>query len=147
MSLDQVRAHHAFSFVQESLGAAHPIKPDKLLGVARQLPAMLQTNGLLATWAHLLSKDRADRCAAEALLSYFKAARLGVPKDATPLDLLIRTWTLASPAFPSHQLRRLTREATVYSVWLKRAAETLCAKEDKEAVPAGESGTPAEDPA
>ncbi len=121
MNLDQVRADDAFSFVQ---GLAKGEEQEKFLGIARKLPAMLQTNGLLATWAYLLSKKKVEGRAAEALLAHFRRAGLDVPAEGAPTDVFTRVWV--RPGLSSRRLRQLTHEAIVYSVWLKRAAEALC---------------------
>lgn len=115
-SLDQQRAANAYA-------AAVPGEGDVDF---QRLPAMLQTNGLLATWAFLLAKKDKGRAALDALLRHLRTrADLGVPPGTA--HEVFRTWVgepggdaggLGGPA-----LRTLTAEALAFSVWLKRAAE------------------------
>jgi CRISPR/Cas system CMR-associated protein Cmr5 small subunit len=139
MNLEQVRARSSFAFVQGYRG-----KRDAFLGLARTLPVMLQTNGLLATWAHLLAKPKKEeyRGALEALLGHFRAAPLRlVPAEGDAGHVFTRIWNApASPASGAH-LRRLTAEAIAFSVWLKRAAEALL--DEGEAGERPPSGSPA----
>lgn len=119
MHRDQVRARNAFQFVQG------PIQnPAELLALARKLPVMLQTNGLLATWAHLLAKNGSEyEQALAALTSHLRSLELA--GEATP-EALFNAWVDARTGLFSVELRRRTAEAIEFSVWLKRAAETLC---------------------
>lgn len=119
MHRDQVRARNAFQFVQG------PIQdPDDLLALARKLPVMLQTNGLLATWAHLLAKNGSEyEQALTALTSHLRS--LGLAGEVTP-EALFGLWVDARRGLSSLELRRRTAEAIEFSVWLKRAAEALC---------------------
>ena len=119
MNLDQVRAKNAFAFVQR-IGEAGR---EDFLQIARKLPALFQTNGLLAAWAHLVAKDKT--LAAQALLGHFREAGLPVPAEGEPLQVLTSRW-LAAGGLASSDLRKLTHEAIVYSAWLKRAAEAFC---------------------
>jgi CRISPR/Cas system CMR-associated protein Cmr5 small subunit len=123
LNLDQLRARHAFAFVQ---GIGDTEMRSKFLQIARKLPTLLQTNGLLATWAHLLAKEKAEAQAAAALLGHFRGVGLPVPAEGTPLAVLTGTWLAAGAGLSSRDLRRLTHEAIIYSAWLKRAAEALC---------------------
>jgi CRISPR/Cas system CMR-associated protein Cmr5 small subunit len=123
MNLDQLRAHTAFTFVQGYKG-----KRDAFLGLARTLPVMLQTNGLLAAWAHLLSKSKKEeyRGALDALLAHFRATPLRlVPAGGDPASVFTGIWNAPASPATGLQLRRLTAEAIAFSVWLKRAAEAL----------------------
>jgi hypothetical protein len=113
---------------------------------------MLQINGLLATWAHLLAKGGAEQRMAGALLSHFRRAGLAVPAAASDCTVLTEVWAAPGASLSSGDLRQLTREAVVYAVWLKRAAEALCdtggtaaADADDEHAPAGD-GDGAGDP-
>jgi CRISPR type III-B/RAMP module-associated protein Cmr5 len=135
MNLEQARGHAAFSFVQ---GIPAPRRAD-FLGVAQKLPVMLQTNGLLATWAHLVAKGGPapastptasldeNALAARALLDHLRShapAKLFAAADgnAEALDAL---WGKDPSGASGLTLRRLTAEAIRYSVWLKRAAEAV----------------------
>lgn len=129
MNLEQVRAHNAFSFAQRIGGDAD------FLRLARKLPVMLHTNGLLATWAHLLASKRTK--IAEALLEHFQQEGVPVlhPRGNGPLEVFTQEWT-GDDGLSGLELRRLTAEAVLYAVWLKRAAEALC--DTGEAEPAEE---------
>jgi CRISPR/Cas system CMR-associated protein Cmr5 small subunit len=124
MNLQQLRAQHAFAFVQGYRGDRNDF-----LGLARTLPVMLQTNGLLATWAHLLAKAKKDeeyREALKALLEHFRAAPLRlVPDHGDAGKVFTGLWNAPASAASGAQLRRLTAEAIAFAVWLKRAAEAL----------------------
>jgi hypothetical protein len=84
---------------------------------------MLQTNGLLATWGHLLAKKDTEFETARALTSHLQS--LGLTGAGTP-SALFHHWIDAQTGLSSPGLRRLTAEAIEYAVWLKRAAEALC---------------------
>ena len=123
MNLDQIRAADAFSFVQPIAG--NKDLAEAFLGLARKLPVMLQTNGLLASWAHLVSKKGAEYGkTAEALLQHLQKVGLAEPQPADPRRVLLEVWT--GSALTGDTLRRLTQESIIYAVWLKRAAEALC---------------------
>jgi CRISPR/Cas system CMR-associated protein Cmr5 small subunit len=119
MHRDQVRARNAFRFVQGPLQDA-----GAFLTMARKLPVMLQTNGLLATWAHLLAKNNSEHQEAlAALTSHLQS--LGLAGQLTPSGLF-DDWIDADRGLSSAELRRRTAEAMEFSVWVKRAAEALC---------------------
>jgi CRISPR/Cas system CMR-associated protein Cmr5 small subunit len=119
MHRDQIRARNAFQFVQGTIR-----NPADLLALARKLPVMLQTNGLLATWAHLLAKNGSEYEQALAVLaSHLQSLRLA--GDATP-EALFNAWVDVRTGLSSVDLRRRTAEAIEFAVWLKRAAEAVC---------------------
>jgi CRISPR type III-B/RAMP module-associated protein Cmr5 len=135
MNLEQARGHTAFSFVR-SISAQ---RRAAFLPVAQKLPAMLQTNGLLATWAHLVAKGGpapasapaesldANALAARALLDHLRShapANLFAAANGTA-EALDALWGREPSGASGLTLRRLTAEAIRYSVWLKRAAEAL----------------------
>jgi CRISPR type III-B/RAMP module-associated protein Cmr5 len=136
MNLDQLRAQSSFSFVQR----LRPAERSRFLGLSRSLPAMLQTNGLLATWAHLLARagpgptPNEYRRAMEALLEHLRHKDTGPllrePGDAAAV--LTAIWSRRPSGASGRELRRLTAETIRYSVWLKRAAEALCEKESQD---------------
>jgi CRISPR/Cas system CMR-associated protein Cmr5 small subunit len=139
MHLDQERARRAFAFVQTVASRKAPeskqapeggdanVESDgpsdnKFLALARKLPVMLQTNGLFATWAHLLAKDKEEhRDALNALTQFFHFRDAELPTDR---EKLFQQWIDDAP-LDGPELRRWTAEAIEYSVWLKRAAEAL----------------------
>jgi CRISPR/Cas system CMR-associated protein Cmr5 small subunit len=126
MLLDQVRARNAFGFVLEGVQA------DSLgdfLQLARKLPAMLQTNGFLATWAHLLAKNEVEhKEMAKAFLRHFRDAEINLVADRErdAKLMFIQVWTVPGHGVGAAGLQKLTAEAVVFAVWLKRAAEALC---------------------
>jgi CRISPR/Cas system CMR-associated protein Cmr5 small subunit len=143
MNLDQLRAQSSFSFVER----LRPAERSKFLGLSRSLPAMLQTNGLLATWAHLLARAgpapaaNEYRRATEALLEHLRHPDTGplLRESGEAAAVLTTVWARRPSGASGRELRRLTAEAIRYSVWLKRAAEALCEKEspeDRSEVPA-----------
>jgi CRISPR type III-B/RAMP module-associated protein Cmr5 len=121
MHRDQIRARNAFQSVQ---GVTQ--KKEELLALARKLPVMFQTNGLLATWAHLLAKSKEGsehEKVLAALAGHFRS--LGLAGNAAPVALF-NSWIAAQEGLSSYELRRRTAEAIEFTVWLKRAAEALC---------------------
>ncbi len=115
-SLDQRRAASAYAYA----GA-----PQASLDWAQKLPALLQVNGLLATWAFLLAKEQSSLL--EALLGHLRTLeKLQVRKEGGPANAFLH-WvggpTGAGTGIDGTLLRALTAEALAWSVWLKRAAE------------------------
>jgi len=98
------------------------------LRLARQLPGMLQTNGLLATWAYLLGKDEAFLAH---LFEHLRSCGLLKADETGSREILLARWTAedGTQRLDGLRLRRLTAEALDYAVWLKRAAEGLAARE------------------
>jgi len=115
-SLDQSRAESAYRAIDE-LGA-------DALDLARKLPVMLQTNGLLATWAFLLAKRGAHRRCLDQLLAHLRARQL-VADGSDEAMVVFQRWvgTRSGGELTGPELRRLTGEAIDFAVWLKRAAE------------------------
>ncbi|HEY2292147.1 MAG TPA: type III-B CRISPR module-associated protein Cmr5 [Thermoanaerobaculia bacterium] len=137
MDLDQLRAHNAFAYVQ-NLGANR----SDFLALARKLPFMLHTNGLLATWAHLLAKkkERENVLVLQALSAHLRAAasRLGLGIASTgDAWKIFEDWVDAQHGLTGLALRKSSAEALAFSIWLKRAAEALCdtGVETKETAP------------
>lgn len=143
MDRERLRAANAFSVV--SAGGLD--KRDRFLVLARELPAMLQTNGLLASWAFLLAKGEEHHlAAARALAAHLRSAGL-VAEDApaNPEDLLVDRWLGAGnlagqSGLSGLELRRLTSEAILYAAWLKRAAEALLSGAEAPQPATGEPG-------
>lgn len=126
MLLDQVRARNAFGFVLEGVQAGNL---GDFLQLARKLPAMLQTNGFLATWAHLLSKNKAEHQAvARGFLRHFRDSEIHLITDPArdAKRMFIDIWTGPRQGLGTADFQKLTAEAVVFAVWLKRAAEALC---------------------
>lgn len=119
-SLDQRRAAAAYG----AIATARPGAVD----LARKLPSMLQTNGLLATWAFLLPKEiRAPgQTPLPFLLRHLQSLELDVPAGG---DLpgaflyLVGGGQGATGGVSGPALRELTAEALAFAGWLKRAAE------------------------
>lgn len=116
-SLDQLRAARAYQ-VMESASS-------ELVDLAQKLPALLRTNGLLATWAFCLAKEGAqyEQCLERALLPHLREEVLGLAVPAGSPAQVFRSWVEPETALSGLQLRRLTEEATAFAGWIKRAAE------------------------
>jgi hypothetical protein len=121
-SLDQRRAAAAYAGIGEA-------KKDVVV-LARKLPDMLRTNGLLATWAFLLSKELKDKPTPTPLpivLAHLRSRPdLEVPESGDTRAAFLH-W-VGGPAgaaggVDGPELRALTAEALAFAGWLKRAAE------------------------
>ncbi len=111
-SREQIRARRAYTALDE-----HP----ELADWAESLPTMIQTNGLLATWAHLLSKRKASmvlQTLADHLWEWEGRGASPTPRNA------FKGWVSDDQAqLTGTRLRRLTDEALAFAVWLKRAGK------------------------
>jgi CRISPR/Cas system CMR-associated protein Cmr5 small subunit len=126
MNVEQVRAQLAFTFVQ-TLARQDAGTRSAFLNLARSLPVMLQTNGLLAAWAHLLAKGakrKEYKEMARAILEHLRGRGLA-PATGDAQDALTDWWAPPASGATGRDLRQTTAEAVAYSVWLKRAAEAL----------------------
>jgi hypothetical protein len=133
MNLEQKRAQEAFRVAGSAVEGGGA---DNFLSYARALPAMLQTNGLLASWAYLLIKSGKGEKGAKLLLASLVArleTRVAGKRAAAlwpggkPEGFLgIGGPDTQAPALSGAELRTLTSEAIQSAVWLKRAAEALC---------------------
>lgn len=135
-NLEQIRAASAFAKASDVAKPNGKIKARDYLSLARSLPAMFQNNGLLATWAFLLSKDEKHHEAIlDALLkhlqSHFRHKNLVFTtiEPLTPSQAFTEHWIHPQRKLNGEQLMALTAEAIAFSGWLKRAAEALCDKE------------------
>jgi len=138
VDLEQLRARHAFARIGP-VAQREGLRAD-VLALARRLPEMLQTNGLLASWAFLLAKrDRepARKELEEAIREHLVDGAVGLSGDAGKLDGIfdVEGGGDDRPTLSGHELRRLSAEAVVYAGWLKRAAEALCATAEEDAQP------------
>jgi len=130
-NLEQIRASRAFTKAALFAGRNDS---QKYLSLARSLPAMFQNNGLLATWAFLLSENKPSpnpqRDFLNVLLEHFKDVRfnLGVGQELNAMTVFTHKWTGETPPLSGVELMKLTGEAVIFSGWLKRAAEALCNK-------------------
>jgi len=120
MNLEQIRAQNAFE--------AASGKDADFLNLARSLPQMLQTNGLLGTWAFLLAKAGKERSHADVVNALAKHLRsegieLIGERAVEPKSVLLTEWT--KPEASSDLLQDVAAEALAYAGWLKRAAEAL----------------------
>ena len=86
---------------------------------------MLQNNGLLATWAFLLAKDRTEHQKVwDALFDHFSAT-LPMSENLNVQNIFTELFT-SETKMNGHKLRQFTEEALKYSGWLKRGAEVFC---------------------
>lgn len=133
---DQLRAHRAFAFAAALVGEGDDRLRADFLNLARKLPAMLQTNGLLAAWSFLRAKETNERARAlEALRQHLRAPELRLGDALARLEGIFpqAPQSAGSDELSGTDLRRLTAEAIVYSGWLKRAAEAICDHEERAA--------------
>jgi len=125
-NLEQIRAQHAF----KAAAAVAPAKHKDYSSLAGNLPAMFQNNGLLATWAFLLSKHDKDQHSLmlQALLQHFQHEHFNLidAGPLTPQKVFVDHWTHQNRYLNGEKLMQLTAEAVAFSGWLKRAAEALC---------------------
>lgn len=134
VNLEQIRAQRAFSCATVAAGFEDKNR-EEFLSLAKDLPAMFQNNGLLATWAFFLSKDKTAHAALSAALlehlqKHFRDPQLEftVVEALAPSEAFTNYWTRAGKELNGAQLMQLTAEAVAFSGWLKRAAEALCDK-------------------
>ncbi len=109
-SVEQQRAARAFAAAREI---------DREL--AKKLPVMLQTNGLLASFAFLMKKAEAARLR-QVLLQQLRARINALVPEGAEIAIFER-WCDAQHGLTGKDLRRLSSEALAFAVWLKRAAE------------------------
>lgn len=124
-NLEQIRARHAFAIAAAVAKDNHK----DYSGLASNLPAMFQNNGLLATWAFLLKQDKVQHnTILNALLEHFQHDHFNLVAAGplTPRKVFVEHWTHQNRALNGAQLMQLTAEAVAFSGWLKRAAEALC---------------------
>ena len=128
IDLELVRARNAFEAAQKK-AAAPPKERSGFLNLARKLPAMLQTNGLLASCAFLFAKNEPERKAVrEACRSHLDHAELAsLHAAAAKLDEVFKpSRAAARRPLTGPELQRLTAETIAFAGWLKRAAEATC---------------------
>jgi CRISPR type III-B/RAMP module-associated protein Cmr5 len=122
-SLDQIRAAHAY--------AALDTASDEEAELARRLPDMLRTNGLLATWAFLIKKERDKEEVSKppllaSVLEHLRSIEslAGQVRAGSPEEVF-RAWigTGQAPGIEAAKLRALTAESLALAGWLKRASE------------------------
>ncbi len=114
-SREQIRARRAYAALDEH---------HTLAEWAESLPTMLQTNGLLATWAHLLSKREASASLLIQVLAdhlWHWENRHGA--QPTPRAVFVGWVSDDQAQLTGTRLRRLTDEALAFAVWLKRAGK------------------------
>lgn len=113
VSREQVRARRAYM-------RNRPL-PER----AESLPGMIQTNGLLATWAFLLSKgpNTDESRLLDILAEHLWRSENPVDVPPSPRNAFL-TWIGDAPGqLTGSHLRQLTDEALAFSAWLKRAAQ------------------------
>jgi len=113
-SREQIRARRAYTALEEH--------PEELADWAESLPTMLQTNGLLATWAHLLSKREASMVL-QTLADHLWHWENRHGAQPTPRAVFVGWVSDDQAQLTGTRLRRLTDEALAFAVWLKRAGK------------------------
>jgi len=133
-NLEQIRAQSAFARAATAADFGDKDR-EEYLSLAKDLPAMFQNNGLLATWVFFLSKDKkAHQTLLTALLEHLQKhfrdpqVEFTVVAALAPKEALTNYWTRSGKELSGAQLMQLTAEAVAFSGWLKRAAEALCDK-------------------
>lgn len=130
-NLEQIRARRAFA-IATATSQKSKDERDEYLRLSRSLPAMFQNNGLLATWAFLLSKKDKKNSASlpvmEIILEHYRdeAIELVAAGQDSPEEVFKNQWVRQGSGIEGAQLMKLTAEAITFSGWLKRAAEALC---------------------
>lgn len=113
-NLDQIRAERA-------LQAARTLQ-DGAIELAKKLPQMLRSNGLLATWLFLCDKGAPGAQVLVHLLSHLKAQVGNCVPDGDP-EVVLSSWVGEQSGLSGRDLQRLTAEAIEFAGWLKRTAE------------------------
>lgn len=108
-SREQLRARRAYS-------QQHPL-PER----AESLPGMIQVNGLLSTWAFLLSKG--DHALLNILTEHLWRSENHLDAPPAPRDMFLGWIGDGNGQLTGSRLRRLTEEALAFSAWVKRAAQ------------------------
>ncbi len=134
INLEQIRAQRAFSLAATAAGFSNKDR-EEYLSLAKDLPAMFQNNGLLATWAFFLSKEKTAHAfllaaVLEHLQKHFHNPQLEFTavEALTPEEAFTNYWTRTGRELDGTQLMNLTAEAVAFSGWLKRGAEALCSQ-------------------
>ncbi len=118
-TLDQQRAQHAWTAVQDVAGRSEDFKK-KYGSLARRVPMLILTNGLGPTLAFLRSKGKNDPHDEHTVLAgHLSTWVLSQIASGTQNQTLL-DWVLNHD---SNDYRRATTEALAYLVWLKRFAE------------------------
>ncbi|KAA3657431.1 MAG: type III-B CRISPR module-associated protein Cmr5 [Calditrichaeota bacterium] len=122
-NLEQQRAYRAF----QKTGEISAGDKKDFLGLAQRLPAMLQNNGLLATWAFLLTKNEG---VFPKMLDVLKnhLREMGFENEVTDNapKAIFQNWTDPHMGLNGTKLMQLTAESIAFSGWMKRAAEAIC---------------------
>ena len=114
-SLDQIRAAHAYQAIAHARNGTREI--------SIKLPTMLQVNGLLATWAHLLAKKTAVVDDLLEHLRYFQDLEIPQGEARNVFLHWVGGHQQNRGGLGGPRLRAITAEALAFTVWLKRAAE------------------------
>ncbi|RMG32553.1 MAG: type III-B CRISPR module-associated protein Cmr5 [Methanobacteriota archaeon] len=123
-NVNQIRAQIAFDEIAQLSASQH--KDFKSL--ASNLPAMVQQNGLIATWAFLLAKNKDQhQSILNLLMAHYRAnvSFLNIPDGLSARDFYL-TQLIDENSQASKRLMELTAETIAFSGWIKRAAEALC---------------------
>ena len=127
-NLEQLRAKNAFSFIK-NVSTMNGKKREEIANRINQLPVMFHTNGMLATFAFLLSKNKEGKLneMLENLLKHLKETkRFIVPSDFNAYKIYLGGEAWIEPGrLQTNDFFTITDEMIKYSTWLKRAAEAL----------------------
>ncbi len=117
MNQEQRRASFAYEKVQEVLKKDGKAREDYCIQ-ARKLPAMLHTNGLLASIAFLQSKTEGHQQLYRHLKQYLKLSLAGETESEWDVKAALMEVSGA-------KLLYVTQEAMALSAWMKRMVEAL----------------------
>ncbi len=123
INLEQERAAFAFTNVKPNS------KLNGFASAAKNLPAMIQSNGLLATWAFLLAKEKKSpthKKLADILTEYYKTFLPEYELNDITRHTFFTEHLTKDGTRVAQNLMKLTAEAIAISGWIKRAAEALC---------------------
>lgn len=133
-NLEQLRARNAFSFIKQMLEEPNlndKVKDD-IAGKVSNLATMFQKNGVLATFAFLLAKNKDGKLQSllNSLMNNLKESKrtaLATGPAANDIFQGENSW-INSDEFNMTDLFIVTDEMIKYATWLKRALEALMPK-------------------
>lgn len=128
-NLEQLRAENAFKFIEKVQNKK------EIMDIAKRLPTMFHTNGLLATFAFLLKnedklkmkKDGMEINLIDNLIKHLKKTNRKAIPDDFKKEMIFNgdnAW-IDDSNFETTDFFIITDEMIKYATWLKRAAEAL----------------------
>ncbi len=128
MSFPKPGSSRQQQLAKRALHAARQCEADSdLTTMAKQLPTMLRVNGLLSTWAFLLSKEKKSKAASTCLQVLGRNALSSQELNQESANEQAFRKTLNSS--PS-ELQHFTDRALEFSLWWKIAIESICGESE-----------------